>query len=58
MRLTIDQVAEAMELANKGVYWGNIAEILGVHPSTLMRYIRAAEIYGYSFWSPNPRSGP
>ena len=54
MRLTIDQVAEAMELADKGVYWGNIAEVFGVHRSTLMRYIRGAEMYGYSFWSQNP----
>lgn len=54
MRLTIDQVAEAMELADKGVYWGNIADVFGVHRSTLMRYIRGAEMYGYSFWSQNP----
>ena len=50
MKLSIDQVAEAMELNNKGVYWSNIALILGVSRMTLMRYIYAAEKYGYSFW--------
>jgi len=52
--LTKEQVAEAMELANKGVYWGNIALVFGVSKSTLMRYIRNAELYGYSFWSSHP----
>ena len=50
MKLSIDQIAEAMELNNKGVYWGNIALIFGVSRTTLMRYIYAAERYGYSFW--------
>jgi hypothetical protein len=29
--------------------------MLGVASSTLMRYVRGAERYGYSFWSENPR---
>lgn len=50
MKLSIDQVAEAMELNQKGVYWSNIALILGVSRMTLMRYVYGAERYGYSFW--------
>lgn len=50
MKLSIDQVAEAMELNQKGVYWSNIALIFGVSRMTLMRYIYAAERYGYAFW--------
>ena len=57
MRLTIDQVAEAMELANNGVYYGNIALILGVSRMTLMRYIYGAERYGYSFWQMEREDG-
>lgn len=54
MKLTIEQVAEAMELADRGVYWGNIAEVFGVSRQTLMRCVRGAQTYGYSFWTQNP----
>jgi hypothetical protein len=44
-----------MEMYNNGDhYWGGIAEHFKVDRSTLMRYIRAAEIYGYSFWTDRP----
>jgi predicted transcriptional regulator len=48
--LTIEQVAEAFELVDKGVYRDNIAEIFGVSVTTLNRYLRNAKRYGYSFW--------
>jgi len=54
MRLTIEQVAEAMELANNGVHWQNIAAIFDTDRSTLMRYIRNAERYGFSYWTQHP----
>lgn len=50
MKLSIDQVAEAMELNRSGVYWQNIALIFGVSRMTLMRYVYGAERYGFSFW--------
>lgn len=49
-KLTIEQIAECFELANKGVYYENLALIHGVSEQTLRRYMRAAELYGYSFW--------
>lgn len=53
--LSKDEVAEALVLADAGHYWWQIAIILGVAQSTLMRYVRGAERYGYSFWTDNPR---
>ena len=50
MKLSIDQIAEAMELNKKGVHWQNIALIFGVSRMTLMRYVYGAERYGFSFW--------
>jgi len=49
--LSIEQVAEAFELHNKGVYYCNIAVLLGVSELTLRKYMKAAELYGYAFWS-------
>ena len=49
-KLTIEQIAECFELVNKGVYYENLALIYGVSKHTLKRYMRAAELYGYSFW--------
>ena len=48
--LSIDQVAEAFELHTKGVYYCNIAVLLGVSELTLRRYMKAAERYGFAFW--------
>lgn len=52
--LSKEQIAEAMELADRGVYLENIAMVFGVGRLTLTKYMRAAEKYGYSFWSQNP----
>ena len=44
-----------MEMYNNGDhYWNGIAQYFKVDKGTLMRYIRAAEIYGYSFWTETP----
>jgi hypothetical protein len=51
MRLSIEQVAEAFELRQKGVYYANIAMIFGVAETTLKRYMKAAEKYGFSYWN-------
>lgn len=53
--LSKNQVAKALVLAEEGHYWWQIAIMLGVAQSTLMRYVRGAERYGYSFWSEYPR---
>jgi hypothetical protein len=53
--LSKEQVARAMELSDEGHYWWQIAIMLGVAQSTLMRYVRGAELYGYSFWTDRPR---
>jgi len=52
--LSKNQVAEALELYDEGYYWWQIATMMRVSQSTLMRYIRNAERYGYSFWTGNP----
>ncbi len=54
-KLSKDQVAEAMELLDQGVSFEAVANEFDVHRSTLSKYIRCAELYGYSFWSRNPR---
>jgi len=53
--LSKEQVAEALELYEEGNYWWQIAIMMRVSQSTLMRYIRNAEKYGYSFWISYPR---
>lgn len=54
-KLSKEQIAEAMELLDQGVVLGTVANEFDVHRSTLERYLRCAELYGYSFWSRNPR---
>jgi|OM-RGC.v1.035005465 hypothetical protein len=54
VKLTVNQIAEALELRQTGVYWENIASILNTDRNTLMRYVRAAERYGFSYWTDNP----
>ena len=49
--LTIEQVAEAFELVDKGVYRENIASVMGVSTTCLNRYLRNARRYGYSYWA-------
>lgn len=52
-RLSIDQVAYCFEELDKGASQEALAFELRVSTSTLRRYIRAAERYGFSFWSVN-----
>ena len=49
-KLSIEQMAEAFELRNSGVYLGNLAEAFGVSHKTFARYIRMAEQEGFDFW--------
>ena len=51
MKLNIDQIAECFELRERGVYVSNLAQIFGVHEATLRKYLRLAELYGFSLWS-------
>ena len=55
-KMTKEQVAEAMELLNAGVTAESLGIVYGISPSTLRKYIRNAETYGYSFWSATPRA--
>ena len=55
MRLTIEQIAKAMEQRTKRVDYESIAREFGVAPSTLRRYMRNAETYGFAFWNQNNR---
>jgi predicted transcriptional regulator len=47
-------VAEAIELLEKGVIYEHVAKVYGINVSTLRKYVRGAELYGYSYWSRNP----
>ena len=51
MKLSIDDIAYAMELHQEGVSIESAAYLLGVSRTTLNRCICAAKRYGYSFWS-------
>ena len=53
-RLSIEQIAEAFELHNKGVYYANIAMVFGVSHRVLRRHMKDAERYGFSFWGKTP----
>ena len=53
-KMTKEQVAEAIELLEKGVICEHVAEVYGINVSTLRKYVRGAELYGYSYWSRNP----
>jgi transposase-like protein len=53
-RLSKEQIAKAFELLDEGVTFEDVANEFDVHRSTLAKYIRGAELYGYSYWSRNP----
>jgi len=57
-KLTIEQVAEAFELLESGVYKENLCEIFSVSRNTLDRYLRGAKRYGFSFWTNEPSEEP
>ena len=50
MKLTIEQVAHAFEQRSLFVSYEWIAQDLGVSYTTLRRYMRNAERYGFAFW--------
>ena len=50
MKLSIDQVAYAFELRGLSVSYEWIAQDLDVSYTTLRRYMRNAERYGFAFW--------
>ena len=52
-RLSIDQVAYCFEELDKGASQEALAFELRISTTTLRRYLRAAERYGFSFWSVN-----
>ena len=49
--ISIEQMAEVMELRTKGVAWDNLGIIFEVSSTTLRRYVRLAERYGFGFWA-------
>lgn len=52
-KLSIDQVAYAFELRGLFCSYESIALDLGVSTTTLRRYMRNAERYGYAYWFNN-----
>ena len=49
-KLTISQVAYAFELRGLFCSYESIALDLGVSTTTLRRYMRNAELWGFAFW--------
>lgn len=49
-KLTQEQMAEVFELRDKGVSWDNLTYIFSISASTLQKYYRLAEEYGFGFW--------
>jgi len=49
-KLTIEQVAYAFELRGLFCSYESIAMDLGVSTSTLRKYMRNAENYGFAYW--------
>lgn len=50
-KLRIDEMAEVMELREKGVSWDNLAIIFDISRTTLKKYYRNAQLYGFDFWT-------
>lgn len=54
MRLTKEQLEQAVQLQQEGKSMGQIAYKYHVHESTMRRYMRNFERYGASLWSTYP----
>ena len=54
-KMTRYQVAEAIEHLDSGVTYVDLGVHYGIDHRIIARYVRCAELYGYSFWSENPR---
>lgn len=54
MRLTKEQLEQAVRLQQEGKSMGQIAYKYHVHESTMRRYMRNFERYGESLWSTYP----
>jgi DnaJ-class molecular chaperone len=50
MKLTKDEMAEAYELYTAGVYISNLALLFHVSETTMSKYLRQVELYGYALW--------
>lgn len=48
------EVREAIYYLSSGKTYGEVAAILGVHQTTIVRKVRQYEIYGSSLFSKNP----
>ena len=49
-KITIQQVAEAMELRTKGIGYERLGMIFGVSPDCMRNNIRGAQEHGYNWW--------
>jgi hypothetical protein len=49
-KITIQQVAEAMELRTKGIGYERLGMIFGVSPDCMRNNIRGAKTHGYNWW--------
>lgn len=50
-KLSIDEMGEVYELRRKGVSWDNLSMIFGVSTTTIRKYYRQAEMFGFDLWS-------
>jgi hypothetical protein len=49
-KLTIQQIAEAMELRSKGIGYERLGMIFGVSQDCMRNNIKGAQRHGYNWW--------
>ena len=49
-KLTIDQIAEAMQLRSKGIGYERLGMIFDVGTDCIRKNIRGAQEHGYNWW--------
>lgn len=55
MKITAEQMQEAVDLREKGVDVWSLAKIYDVHYDTMRRYLRHYDLYGVSIFSSSPQ---
>ena len=54
MKLSNEQMQEAMSLSSRGVDTWSISQLMGVHYETMRKYLRQYERYGESIFTKDP----
>lgn len=50
-KLTIEEMAEVFELRDKGVSWVNLSMIFNISDTTIKKYYRNAQRFGFYYWT-------